>query len=63
MIAKRVRAGALPRNSIRLRAMPSQEILSEIELTPDERAELEPVYEALRDWIARVERLAAECTT
>ena len=36
---------------------------TEIDLTPDEEVELEPVFEALEDWIARVERLAADCTT
>jgi len=30
-----------------------------MELTPDEEAELEPVFEALKEWIERVERLAA----
>ena len=34
--------------------------MSDIELTPDEEAELQPVFEALKDWIERVERLAAD---
>ena len=37
----------------------TSEIVSEMELTPDEEAELEPVFEALKEWIERVERLAA----
>lgn len=67
MTLKRWRAGAAPRNWIKLLRMSSPEILREIEgqlrargldAAEDELAELGPVYEALADWIQRVERLA-----